>query len=303
MFHHFCGGRHPAGQGALTAEQFDLLLDRCGPTLVSAEEWLERFRDDRLNGRMCVTLDDNLRCQFDIALPVLDARGLTALWFVYSSPLAGTLERLEVYRFYRSVAYDDVEQFYATFDEQLFKSRFGAQAQEALADFDPSQYLTKFAFYTDGDRTFRFLRDRVLGRAPYNELMDQMVHDWMSERDEDLLELLWMDGGTWADLTRSGHVVGLHSHTHPTDIASMSVDEQRQEYVLNRDAIAAATGKLPTMVAHPVGSYSSETLEILRDLGVTLGFATAGPVRFDPAMEVLRHDSADLMVDAGLRQR
>ena len=36
-----------------------------------------------------VTFDDNLKCQYDIALPILDKYSLKAFWFIYTSPLDG----------------------------------------------------------------------------------------------------------------------------------------------------------------------------------------------------------------------
>ena len=84
MFHHFVGGRHPAGQGAITAETFDALLDHAGrERIISADEWMWKVKRQRLAERdLCVTFDDGLACQFDIALPVLRARKIEAFWFV-----------------------------------------------------------------------------------------------------------------------------------------------------------------------------------------------------------------------------
>ena len=36
-----------------------------------------------------------LKCQFEIALPVLDSYNLTAFWFVYSSPLDACFDTLK----------------------------------------------------------------------------------------------------------------------------------------------------------------------------------------------------------------
>lgn len=108
MFHHFTDDVHPAGQGALDAVQLRAVLDRVGvERILRADEYLERVHADRLDpGSVCLTSDDNLRCQYDVALPVLTELGLTAFWFMYSSPLEGTVERLELYRYFRKVAYD-----------------------------------------------------------------------------------------------------------------------------------------------------------------------------------------------------
>ena len=81
MFHHFCGGVHPQGQGAITAEELADLIEFVGPRrILPAEVWLVRCAGGTLrDGDVCLTLDDNLRCQYDIALPVLQAGDLVAI--------------------------------------------------------------------------------------------------------------------------------------------------------------------------------------------------------------------------------
>lgn len=294
MFHHFDGGVHPKGQGAIDVDEFRRLLDWFGlGRIIPADQWLARFRNGSLSGELCLTFDDNLRCQYDVALPVLDELGLNALWFVYSSPVQGIAERLEVYRYYRTVAFDDVEDFYAEFSKALEAGPHAAEVERALAGLDPDAYLTQYAFYTTGDRWFRYLRDRVLGPERYFATMDAMVEDW--DAGKDLLGLLWMAGDAWRDLSDRGHVLGLHSHTHPTDISALPLDAQLDEYRTNQASIAAETGQEATTVAHPASSYTADTLEVLRSLGVDVGFTTIGPPKFDPRMEIDRHDHADLM--------
>ena len=299
MFHHFTDQRHPAGQGAITADELRRLLEWFGPQrFLPAREWLTRRRAGTLGDKLCLTFDDNLRCQYDVAVPVLDDMGLTALWFVYSSPLEGVAERLEVYRYFRTVAFDDLADFYDAFDSALRASEWAELVAESLRTFTAADYLTQFAFYTDGDRRFRYLRDRVLGPEPFFAVMDSMIDQW--EPGVDLVDFLWMNADHWSGLHRAGHVIGMHSHTHPTDIGSLEIVVQRAEYEANQQAIAQVTGEMPTVVAHPASSYTNDTLALLRELGVDIGFTSTGPVKFDAELEVTRFDHADLMKEAGL---
>ncbi len=299
MFHHFTDARHPAGQGAITADQLRALLDWVGlDRLLPARVWLDRFRSGDLDGELCLTFDDNLRCQYDVALPVLRELNLTAFWFVYSSPIEGMVERLEVYRYFRTVAYGTVDEFYLAFDVAIARSQWADEVTSALTSFDPSTYLEQFSFYTDGDRRFRFLRDQVLGQERFFVLMDFMVDKWGPH--DDLPDLLWMNADHWIELHADGHVIGMHSHTHPTDLATMSIESQRQEYVQNQSTIETVVGERPTVVAHPASSYSGATLDMLRELDVEVGFATHGPVRYDERLEILRHDHSDLVRQTNL---
>jgi peptidoglycan/xylan/chitin deacetylase (PgdA/CDA1 family) len=296
MFHHFHGGAHPRGQGAISAEDFDAMIDFVGARRVlQAAEWQERSSRERLApDDLCITFDDALRCQIDIALPVLEARGLTAFWFVYSSAVEGVSEGLEVYRYLRTAHFASIEEFYDAFDAELASSAFDAEVKKALAGFTPETYLAEYRFYSRRDRIFRYLRDRVLGEARYFSIMDAMVERSGLDRGA-LADLLWLKDDDLRHLGAAGHVVGLHSYSHPTLMAAEPVERQRTEYQRNREHILRATGRQPRAVAHPCGSYGPETLGILRDLGVELGFRADMTKGVGAPLERPRADHADVM--------
>ena len=71
---------------------------------------------------------------------------------------------------------------------------------------------------------------------------------------------------------KSGHTIGLHSHTHPTQLEKLSVDAQRKEYLLNKNILEELLQAEIFSVAHPCGSYNENTLEILKELKIKIGF-------------------------------
>ncbi len=88
--HAFTNDRWPGGPGALDAERFRELLRRVGlERILPAGEFFSRAEAGLLEpDHVCLTFDGNLRCQFDVALPVLREVGLTAFWFVASATLS-----------------------------------------------------------------------------------------------------------------------------------------------------------------------------------------------------------------------
>ena len=271
MFHHFCDATHPRGQGAMSAGELERMVRHLGPDrILPAREWQRRAEAGTLGGGdLCLTFDDNLRCQFDVAAPVLRRLGLTAFWFVYTSVLQGRVERLELYRFFRTVRYPSPDAFHDAFLAAVLDGPDEDAARRRLAGFRPAEYLRDFPFYTDGDRTFRFVRDEVLGPARYRGVMDRMM------AGEDLAALgrgLWMGRAELRQLHAEGHVVGLHSHTHPTRLGELPAADQRAEYAANHAALTDLLGERPTTVSHPCNSYSADTGPVLADLGVRLGF-------------------------------
>lgn len=299
MFHHFHGGRYAPSQGSLDVDSFNRLLDHAGGSrLAGATEWLGDFAaNGGRSDRICITFDDALRCQMEIAVPVLAERGLTAFFFVYSSVFEGVMERLEVYRHLRMTQFPSVEAFYDAFFAKVDASSHATEVRWRLANFEPAAYLSSHPFYTDADRKFRFVRDQVLGEARYFEIMDRMV--LAAGYDEDALRRhLWMDDGDLKTLVGAGHVVGLHSYSHPTNMGGLSRERQLAEYVRNHRHLSGVLGQPPTTVAHPCGSYSPETLDILAEMGVTVGFRSnmVRDERFGP-LEISRLDHANVLAE------
>lgn len=292
MFHHFVGDGHPPIQGALNQDRFDTMIQEAkNHNLVSAGDWYETAIKGQLTDHLCLTFDDNLLSQFDLALPVLEAHNLTAFWFVYTGPYEGAGRELELFRFFRNIAFPDVADFYTAFDE-VAAEQFGALIEVGLQHFDPAHYLTESQFYTDTDRKFRFIRDQILGETKYFQVMHSMIEQ--SQFDETTFaDKIWMPPASIKALQGKGHMVGLHSHTHPTDICRLSAAEQYAEFQQNSETLSAFTGDKPVVMSHPNGRYNQDTLNVLSELDIQIGFrADSGRINGGP-FEHARLDQAD----------
>jgi peptidoglycan/xylan/chitin deacetylase (PgdA/CDA1 family) len=294
MFHHFHDAAHPRGQGAMSADDLDRMIGFLGrDRILPAREWQRRAEAGTLGpGDLCLTFDDNLRCQLDVAVPVLRHHGLTAFWFVYTSVLQGRVERLEVYRLFRTLHFASTEAFYDAFTAEVLAGPEGERVRRALAGFSPADHLRDFPFYTDADRTFRFVRDDVLGPSRYDDVMDRL----MSAVDVAAMARgLWMDGPALRQLHAEGHVVGLHSHTHPTRLGELPAEGQRAEYAANQAVLTDLLGERPTTMSHPCNSYSPETEAVLASLGVRVGFRSNMARTPGGPLEHPREDHANLL--------
>lgn len=291
MFHHFHGGVHLAGQGSLSAQQFEsILLDIGIDKILSARDWTQKYLSGTLAPfETCITFDDSLLCQFEIAGPVLDKYQIKAFWFTYTKVVQGDREKLEVYRKFRNVFFENFDQFYCEFKIKLWSSKFGKLAKDSLVGFEPSEYLKIYSFYSNNEREFRYFRDEVLGVAAYEEIMDSMIESRVTDI-KGFCQELWMGAAHLKELHDDGHVIGLHSHSHPTNIASLSKAQQLAEYSVNQKIIFDIVGEKPWSVAHPVGSYSLDTLDILNELGVKIGFRDNDALLNPSNLEISRID-------------
>lgn len=297
MLHHFHGGIHPAVQGSISGEEFAAMIAflRRDYTILGAREYMERALAGELSPRdTCITFDDALRCQTDIALPVLAREGISAFFFIYSSPLCGEPDWLEVFRYYRTTQFSDIDAFYEAFNA-LMKAQHGAEYEAARAGFSAAETIAKFPHYSESDVWFRHLRDHVLGKARY----EAMMHEMMKQSGFDasaILPLLWMNDAEVKALEDAGHMVGLHSYSHPTTIDLLSRAEQEDEYRKNMAHLTRVLGKAPDTMSHPCGRYSAVTLDILKGMGVTFGFrSNLSSEHGGSALEIPRRDHAAVL--------
>jgi peptidoglycan/xylan/chitin deacetylase (PgdA/CDA1 family) len=295
MFHHFCDAKHPQGQGAISGEKFERMLHHVGlKNILSAGEFQERIRTNKFKDTdVCITFDDNLRCQYDVAYPVLKKYKINAFWFVHTSFFEGIDGKLEIYRYYRTVSFKTTEDFYDLFFSKLMESDLGNMVNEGLKDFSSDDY-SSYPFYSYNDRKFRFIRDNIL-KEKYFQLMDGIIEKDNDFSIEKIRKDLWMDEKCIKQLSADGHIIGLHSHTHPTQIAKLSYHDQEKEYVKNFEMIEQILGKQPTSVGYPCNSYNDDTLKIMKNLNISVGFvATKVPGALNP-LTLPRNDHANIL--------
>ncbi len=294
MFHHFYDDIHPKGQGAISATEFRNMLIHVGiDKILPAEEYYTKSQEGTLKpDDLCLTFDDALLCQYDIAVPVMREFGLTAFWFVYSSVLEGNIEVLEIYRYFRTMAFDDIDDFYGAFFQHL-ETQYSEESSAALKDFDVKAYLKPFPFYSDNDRKFRYLRDKMLGPQRYNAIMDEMI-EASDYKVEDMAKALWMSEEQIKNLKDEKHMIGLHSYSHPTALANLPYESQKLEYQKNFDHLSQLVGP-PVVSSHPCNSYNADTLDVLKGLGVKLSFCSnMSPVENRSIWEIPREDHINI---------
>jgi len=266
MFHHFHGEGHPEGMGSIGADKLREVIERFKSRIIQAPAFHERAISGTLEPQdICLTFDDTLFSQYEIAEPILAHYGIKAFWFVHTAPL--------IYPGWLGPAmFRDFQlEFFRNVGELHRSLRELATEEEQAAPMDLA-HLAEFDFYTPEDRTYRHFRDVVLGPTRFNVLMSDLM-----EKLEYCPTLpLWMTPPQVRDLYVKGHSLGLHSHSHPRNMGELPGINQIQEYGHNQYTLYHTLG-LPTghkfpSASHPSNSYNSETLGVLRSKGVQLAF-------------------------------
>jgi len=296
MFHHFYDDIHPRGQGAISSSNFEDMIDWLAEkySLINADEYQYRAENNCLNNAdICLSFDDALLCQYEIAAPIMKRRKIRAFFFVYSSPFSGNPVYLELFRYFRTIAYVEIEAFYVDFFT-LVEGNNPTEFTNAKLQFKPKEYLSAFPFYSEEDKWFRYLRDVALGITKYNELMISLMNK-KGFNIKETMPKLWMTEKNLIDLSKDGHVFGLHSYSHPTALHLLERKNQEEEYSNNNDHLSRVLNKKITAMSHPCGNYNNDTLSILEEMGMKIGFRSSmSPPNIKTNLEIPREDHANV---------
>ena len=304
MFHHFYGdGIHTKGQGSIDKDDFYKMINFIGRNnILDANVFFEKFKNKKLkDNEVCLTFDDGIKCQIDIALPVLEELKIKSFFFVYTSMFEDKPDNLEIFRYFRMNYFNNVDEFYNSFYQVLDKD-----LKTFFEDNNDKIKATKIKFphYSIEDIKFRLVRDIFLTKSQYEETMLLMFKEKQFNY-KDFFKKLFFQKDDLIRLDSLGHLVGLHSHNHPTLLEKLNYDEQKDEYEKCLSSISNILDKPKNEIkymSHPCGSYNKDTFEILKELGIELGFKQIMTIEPEKGMkkinnsflEIARQDHAEI---------
>ena len=118
LFHHFHDDKlHKQGQGSIDKDDFYELIKFIGrENILDAKEFFNRFKENKLKPKeVCFTFDDGVKCQIDVALPVLEDLKIKSFFFVPTSIFEDKPDNLEIFRYFRMNYFNSVDEFYINF--------------------------------------------------------------------------------------------------------------------------------------------------------------------------------------------
>ena len=114
---------------------------------------------------------------------------------------------------------------------------------------------------------------------------------------KDFTKKLFFQKSDLNTLNKQGHLIGLHSHNHPTLIEKLNYDEQKNEYEKCLFSISSILEKPKNEIkfmSHPCGSYNNDTLEILKELGIELGFKQIMTIELEKGMKKVNNSFLEI---------
>jgi peptidoglycan/xylan/chitin deacetylase (PgdA/CDA1 family) len=223
------------------------------------EDALSRLRAGTLPCRsLCITFDDGYRDNFDVAMPILRKHGVTATFFIATGFLNGG-----------RMMHDTVVEAVRRLPAQDLDLSWIGLTRRSIGDVE-----SRVALIDDFVRQIKYLplEERKLAG-------ERLAH----AAPNDMPTNLMMTTEQLRELTALGMTIGAHTHDHPI-LSRVDADEAFRQIIKNRDVLADALGRAPTLFAYPNGKpnvdYKAAHVELVKRAGfsaavaVSLGAAT-----------------------------
>jgi peptidoglycan/xylan/chitin deacetylase (PgdA/CDA1 family) len=234
--------------------------------------------------RACVlTFDDGLRCQFELALPVLERLGAPAIFFVPGRPIAER-RMLEVHKLH-------------ALRERLTDDELAARLPSGLPEVSAEEAQTHYRYDTPEAARLKFLLNIRLPADRRRELVEDLFAAELPDETA-LAEDLYMDAAQVAELEREHHAVGAHSYAHQP-LATLSNGELEDDITRVTQLLENLTGARPRAFSYPYGTpaaVDTRAAEAVETAGYRLAFTMRREVNetLDAPLLLGRLDTNDL---------
>jgi peptidoglycan/xylan/chitin deacetylase (PgdA/CDA1 family) len=232
--------------------------------LVGRDDLLAAVTDDaHLPDRACVlTFDDGLRCQHELALPVLQGLGAPAIFFVPGRPL-GERRVLEVHKLH-------------ALREQLADDELRARLPADLPEVPAEEAQAHYRYDIPEAAALKFLLNIRLPAGRRRELVDALFAAEFPDETA-IADELYMDRDQVAELEREHHAVGAHSYAHQP-LATLSNGELEDDLERVTRLLEEITGSRPRAFSYPYGTPETVDTRVAAEVG-TAGYRVAFTMR------------------------
>ncbi|MDX6507200.1 MAG: hypothetical protein QOG06_1844 [Gaiellaceae bacterium] len=219
--------------------------------------------EGELPEQACVlTFDDGLRCQFELALPVLERLGAPAVFFVPGLPLA---ERrvLEVHKLH-------------ALRERVPDDELRARLPDELPVVSQDEARGHYRYDTPEAAELKYLLNIRLPAATRRKLVDSLfAAEFGDERS--IADQLYAEPAQVARLERAHRAVGAHSYSHQP-LATLSDAELDADLGRVSRLLAEVTGSRPRAFSYPFGTPETVDARTVTRVGAA-GYRVAFTMR------------------------
>jgi peptidoglycan/xylan/chitin deacetylase (PgdA/CDA1 family) len=223
---------------SLFEAQLDYLSERTH--VLPVADALRRARERPRGWRplVCMTFDDGYVDNFEIAAPVLEARGLRGTFFI----TAGAVQAR------KPLWYDRAASAWALFGSEETRELLSDGGDTEVPSFETRESWIEWLKLVSGDRR------------------ETSIAVLEAKADNDTSPCPLMTADQVRQLSESGHEIGSHTLWHPI-LTTMAEDERRHEIEGARKLLRQWTKREVTGFCYPNGDFDSEVVRQLREAG------------------------------------
>ena len=304
MFHHFHDNKNFfKSDGSIQKEEFYKIIKRVGKkNILSPREFFHKYKNNKIEKKnVCITFDDGLKSQFDVAFPVMQELNIQGFFFIPSSIFNKKINILEKVRYFKNNLFVSVNDYYDDFYLELKKKNnyLFIKSQLKKNEFKFKKLKRKFNFYSLEDIKYRFVRDFLLTEKSFESINVSLFERYKFAHNK-IHQNIFMSKNNIKTLSNNQNEIGLHSHSHSTNISRLTYRKQFDEYKKNKKVLEQVIKKKIKSMAHPCGKYNFDSFEILKNLDINIGFLPEKNIEFSKKLNnhkflIPREDHANLI--------
>jgi peptidoglycan/xylan/chitin deacetylase (PgdA/CDA1 family) len=278
-----------------TPDAFERQLGVLGQAgeFVSAEQIRDAVRGGRALPRrsLVITFDDGLREQAELAWPILERKGVPAIFFINTAALAE--ERvLTVHKVHLLRARVSPPDLAAMLRHHAETRDLRLPPLDAAADRIAREHYG----YDDADTArLKYLLNFLLSPDERDRLIEACFEEVFAGDEAAMSRALYFDQ---TQIRRLGDCIGSHAHNH-LPLGYLSDEQAAMQIEQSLDYLAALTGRRPYALSYPYGSFESappRVAALARAAGIEFAFTMerAANAALTRPLHLARFDSNDL---------
>ena len=298
MFHNFYDNlNYSKGDGAISKKNFIDLINFIGKkNILNGDIFIKKIINKSIKKRqVCLTFDDSIKSQIKIALPILQKLKIKAIFFIHTSIFENNNNNnLELFKYFRLNYYGGKRKYYNDFFKLVNKFK-DINNFLSIHKYEIKKKKKLFPFYSRKDIEFRIIRDHFLSPFTYQRLNLELIKKKKFNKKK-IKKNLFFNKNDIKKIINEGHIIGLHSHNHPTFIQDLNYNDQKREYTKNLIILKKLFPKIKKIncMAHPCGSYNTETLNILNRLKIKVGFKQIMKIENEKKMKKINNSNLEI---------
>jgi peptidoglycan/xylan/chitin deacetylase (PgdA/CDA1 family) len=237
-----------------------------------------------------LTFDDGFVDHYEHVFPLLQARGLSGIFFLAGATQAQPPQLLNVHKTHFLLSHLGARRFTQDVADRLESEgidarpaagRAGIYRYDEAPDVRIKRILNYEAPYPIADRVLSWLFARHLGDS------------------SDFARALYLSSAQVGEMAAGGMTFGFHTETHPV-LSRLTLEEQRAQLGSGVRLIRDLTGQEDVSFCYPYGfthTYNADTLRVLEECGYSMAFNTVrrqALIGTEARYELPRFDTRDV---------